>query len=495
MHTVLFNRSDVVRFLPYFICLVVWSCAYYSAISSVLIAWSSNGDYSHGFVSFTFAVYIIWRQRFQITCQYSINPLAIGLMILITISWWLGWVATVQKIEQFAAYLVLLMTLVALGGWKILLILRFPCLIIFLVMPIWHFLQKPLQELSILVTVRFLRLLDIPTFLEGNLISVPGGDFLVEESCAGLGFFLTALALVTVYSYLNKLDWIQSYKLAAISVIVAISANWIRIISILLVGNYQGMSHFIVTDHLIFGWVVFCVALMLFFWISHRWFPATIHNVHEDSLDTKRLDQSQNVAFVPILAICVALIVVPIAAQIHDSMTLDTSSKARVLPDNLEAGVNRLRFQSPDWEPVFAGAFNQSTKTYEYDGQEFAVLIVQYRRQEQGRELIHVKNRLYSKRWNEISEDHYGLNESPMGSVRVKSLSTAYKQTRRIAYWYVIGGQTTSSPIVAKILEVFGVLTGNRNALLVAVALDNQVDPDVLLKIVSKVYNWERSNI
>jgi EpsI family protein len=408
--------------------------------------------------------------------------------------WWLGWVANVQKIEQLAAYLLFLVTLVALGGWKNLLVFRFPALIVLFVMPIWHFLQKPLQELSVHVTVRMLKLLDIPTLLVGNLISVPGGDFLVEEACSGLGFLLAAITVVTFYSYLSKLNWIQSCKLAALAGIMAVSANWIRIISILVVGNYQGMSHYIVNDHLTFGWFVFGIALIPFFLICYYWFPARSESAHMALNETDRQGQSADTAVVPILSICIALTIVPIAAQIHDSFAAKTSNRARILPDNMEAGISQLRFRSPNWETVFAGVYDKSMAMYEYDGQEFTVLIVQYNRQQQGQELIHVKNRLYSNRWNEVREDNYPFLKWPIGSVRLKLLSTAYKQRRQIAYWYVVGGQATSSPYVAKVLQVYGVLTGDRTALLIAVAIDKE-DSASLLEIARKVYNWERSNI
>lgn len=480
------NRVVSRSVFPLAVALAVWILVYHDSILSILSVWWVANPYSHGPLSLCLACYMGWSQRRRIAIQDHIDWFAIALVILASVGLWMGSTANVIKIEQLNVYLLLVLTFVALCGWRVLRPLIYPFVILFLTIPVWDFILKPLQMLSTSVAFHAVRTLGIPTIREGFRITMPGGQFVVEPACSGLGFFLTAITLSVFYMYLGKINWRRGSLLILIGASIAIVSNWVRIISILLIGDATKMQSPLVSHHLTFGWILFAAALIPFFYICHRWFPGNFERVDNQGETTAALPSATSPLSAALIATVVALAAVPVLTLAIDAAHTNRAVANISLPSALVGDVvqSSVGAEVP-WEVSFPGASDISKAEYLVHNTRLSLLTVSFDRQSQGRELINVNNRLYSSRWNAISDREVTLKE--LGSIRVKRLAWG-TDDRSIAYWYVIAGHATSSPTIAKILEVYGAVTGNRRATLVAV--DVHGAPNDIARLVLPFYQW-----
>ncbi len=460
----------------------VWLTAYFPVAYSIAEAWLDNGSYSHGFIALAFSLYIAWQQRRKLRPAGTLNWLALGALLGLSLVWWLGSTANVLKVEQLAVFLVLIMSLVLMFGWSILRILKYPFIIVLLVIPVWDFIQEPLQSLSAWVTLQILQGAGIPVLVQGFEFTVPGGRFVVEEACSGLGFLLTAVMLAVFYGYLNHLDRKSQVVLVTISILIALVANWIRITSIMLIGNRYGMDHMIVTDHLMFGWIVFAIALIPFFWISYRFFP---QQVRVETTVTRGID-SVPVRIVGFAVVAIAILPVTgflLAGAGNGSLDLS-------LPDTpAEFIVQDRRAAGVEWQPVFTGASQTTMAAYRYHGRPFDALLVSYREQAQGRELINVNNRLYSEQWRSLEEDTLELGSADRTVRRLELVSTRGEK-RTLIYWYIINGVPASDSFRAKFLELKGAFRPDRSAILVALSFPDSAGMTMIREVSDAFYRW-----
>ncbi len=133
----------------------------------------------------------------------------------------------------------------------------------------YYFLLTPfLQDMAVNVVEPLLRLFGIPILVKEYSIAIPRGLFQVEQSCSGAGYLANNLILLFFYSLLSKFN-IKQYLLAAIStVIISLLMNWVRILSIVFVAHHWGFDvPFFVKGHQDFGWAVYVVFLVPFFYI------------------------------------------------------------------------------------------------------------------------------------------------------------------------------------------------------------------------------------
>jgi EpsI family protein len=96
-----------------------------------------------------------------------------------------------------------------------------------------------------------------------------------------------------------------------------------------------------------------------------------------------------------------------------------------------------------------------------------------YPRQSQGRELINDLNSLSNlAQWWQSGGTAQFTTDSGLPMLETALLS-ADGQHRLVWFTYRVGGRYTSSRYVAKVLQVLGLLTGQRGAAVVVLAADN----------------------
>jgi exosortase len=122
----------------------------------------------------------------------------------------------------------------------------------------------PLKQFVSSAATAILEPFGIPVTHEGVIIYVAQYQYLVEDACSGLNSIIGLLAITLFYVYLTRgSSWRYSIFLAALTIPIAIMANILRIIILILLtlfmgdGVAQGFMHFTA------GIIVFVIALAL----------------------------------------------------------------------------------------------------------------------------------------------------------------------------------------------------------------------------------------
>lgn len=464
---------------------LIWHLAFFSTFYFLLNEWLSSHEFGYGTLVWVYSLYLLWSMRTSYkNFGEQLNILGFAGILVLGFFWLAGSITSIEKVQQLAFIGILFSVVLAMGNWRLLRALFFPLLFMLLSIEMWKVLQIPLRDFSTSVTVKLVQILGIPVLRENYLLSLPGGRFLVEPACSGLSFFMVSLLLALIYSFERKLNALETLVLSTLAVAVAVASNWIRILIIVLVGNSTNMKSILVQEHLIFGWVVYTVAMGLFCAAYYFCFlrrkvskfhraeneedekneknnstPDSEHNSTFNS--TLNLSSNSSSSFLA-FGVCAVLLILPSTSQLFLNQ----------LGKNLEPGAVAQRLNSNNkirkthgfskWNPHFINAdethFFYSAST----SGNIELYTALYQNQSRGKELINVHNTLYEdKYWRKI--DARALSVSVNDQVingRIEFIQHGLNNPKILFYWFAHADRTSGSASQAKLDHLISVLSG-----------------------------------
>jgi exosortase len=124
-------------------------------------------------------------------------------------------------------------------------------------------LTQPLKIWISLAAVELLYFLDYPVAHSGAIIHIAQYDLLVETACAGLGSLLSLTAISLLYIHLRwDAGVVRSALLMAAVVPIAIFANFVRVLVLVLLTYYGGDQLAQGFAHDFAGLLLFVVAML-----------------------------------------------------------------------------------------------------------------------------------------------------------------------------------------------------------------------------------------
>ncbi|GAA6173999.1 hypothetical protein NBRC116592_36690 [Colwellia sp. KU-HH00111] len=129
----------------------------------------------------------------------------------------------------------------------------------------WGPLGKILQSISVYAVNIMMGYTGIPTYVEGNFVSIPAGVFEIAGGCSGLRYFIVSLAISSLFVFLNMKNVRNITLFITVAIIGALITNWIRITLLIVIGNYTDMTSSLMVDHNNFGWYIFAPFMILLF--------------------------------------------------------------------------------------------------------------------------------------------------------------------------------------------------------------------------------------
>jgi exosortase A len=145
--------------------------------------------------------------------------------------------------------------------WRVI----FPAAFLILIIPMWGPLAVILQSLSVYSVNIMMGFTGIPTYVEGNLVSIPAGVFEIAGGCSGLRYFIVSIAISSLFVFLNMKNVRNIVLFITVAIIGALITNWIRITLLIIIGQYTNMTSSLMTDHNNFGWYIFAPFMILLF--------------------------------------------------------------------------------------------------------------------------------------------------------------------------------------------------------------------------------------
>lgn len=207
---------------------------YFKTIAGLVSDWSTDPNFSHGFLIPVISLYMAWYKKDQLR-HIPNRPSRIGLGILV-----LGLLVHVAAnigaelfMMRFSMVITLSGIIVYLFGIPKFRALWIPVVYLVLMIPIpailWNQVAFPLQLLAAKLSAQMISLIGIPVFREGNILHLAQTSLEVVDACSGLRSLTSLLALTGIFAYLAPLSVVKKWILFLSAVPVAVSVNVIRL--------------------------------------------------------------------------------------------------------------------------------------------------------------------------------------------------------------------------------------------------------------------------
>jgi exosortase len=245
-----------------------------ASVLVLLVAWSSDANFSYAFFVPACSLFILWRDRVRLAQQPRV-PSSWGLLIVAFALFVLG--VGVLGAELFLSRISLLLLIaglvISLHGWQLFRAILFPWAFLILMVPIpalvFSQITLPLQMLASKVAAILLPLAGVPVLREGNVIHLSSMRLEVAEACSGIRSLLSLTTLAIIYGYLVETRMWVRVLLAVASIPIAVAANSLRIVGTGLLVQYWDPDKAQGFFHTFSGWLVFVVSLAMLF-LLHR---------------------------------------------------------------------------------------------------------------------------------------------------------------------------------------------------------------------------------
>jgi len=146
----------------------------------------------------------------------------------------------------------------------------FPSLFFIFILPVWGILTNILQDISVTAVSYFMSFTGVPTYVEGNLVTIPAGVFEIAGGCSGLRYMIVSLAISSLFSFLYINNVKKTLGFFTLAIVGALLTNWIRITALILIGEYTNMESSLMADHNTFGWYLFIPFMFILFWWGNK---------------------------------------------------------------------------------------------------------------------------------------------------------------------------------------------------------------------------------
>ena len=232
--------------------------------------------------------WLLWREADALRTQGSPGSpwITFGILLLALTSYVFGRAYDFMPLETLGVYgagLAMLQSKVGLGAMRL---AWFPLLYLAFVIPppntLLSDLTSPLKEFVSEVATGWLHAWGVPVAREGVTIFVAQYQLLVEDACSGMNSIVGLIAVSLLYIYLMRgSSWRYSIVLVCFAIPIAIVANILRIMVLVLLtyfyGNEvaQGFLHF-TAGMFLFATALFFVFLIdrILFYFVTRFFKA-----------------------------------------------------------------------------------------------------------------------------------------------------------------------------------------------------------------------------
>ncbi len=464
-------RLWLILALACFVALVYWPSA-----AVLLWQWSDFATitYTHGWLVLAVCVVLVVHARGEIAAAHAAPfPPAMAALLAASFAWLVCYRASIQDLHITIFPLLFWLAVTAAFGMRVGRLLGFPVAFFYFAVPSWSQLADPLQYLTVEVMRGFLAVTGPPALIDGSLVRIPNGAFVVEEGCSGLHFMIVGLAVAALHGQLQHAAWRTRVAQLALMAALALLANWLRVYTVIEAGYLTDMHHYLVSvSHYWFGWGVFALALVAFFWLS-TWLPAAPARRATSAVDAVGPDPAGG-GLVGIAGAAVLVLVLPglsgAARAMHPPAPADAAS--HIQPQAPWAFA--LGSFDSFWMPAFKGAdVSVHTVLESRAGVRVEAFAVSYTEQRQGAELVGVSSSLLGP--------HLKLRavrevDSGGGRFREYELLDPVGEHSLIWFRYDIDGRQFTSGLPSQLWYGIRATAGHPSAALVAARVECGLD-------------------
>jgi exosortase A len=235
--------------------------------------WWDIDTYTHILLIPPILAWLAWLRREELA---RIDPAGwvpgLGVLVAGLAVWLAGREAEINLVSQTGAIIALQGTVAALLGARVTLVLAFPLLYAFFLVPFGDEIIPVLQDVTARIAVALTHASGVPATVHGLFIDTPAGRFVIAEECAGVKFLIAMIAIATLLAWTGFRSWKRRALLLAGAALTSIIANGVRAWGTIYAAQYVGAERAGGIDHIIYGWVFFAVVIALVLAAAWRFF-------------------------------------------------------------------------------------------------------------------------------------------------------------------------------------------------------------------------------
>lgn len=459
------GRRSVVAQVPAFAIALVMMAAcvacLFSDFRELAHRWLSDPGESHGALIAAMVPALVWLRRARVGATRR-GRVAAALACLLAIAMLM--ICRSASIDAAAWLIVPVIAACSIAvalGFEAARELAGPIAYFWLALPMWTIAAPPFQWLTVKATTAVLGLVRVPLIVSGNVVRVPAGTFEIAEGCSGIRFLVVTLALAFMVSMVSGLSRRRVAALVAAAVGTALVANWIRVATIVYIGEATKMRSPLVADHYALGWWMFAVALVPLGWYAAKIVGAEPPRANAD------LPSHRPTPWPAIVSGCCLLGVAPLWTFVVEHASSDRTL-ALALP-NIATWAGPAD-GSDGWRPRYPGAEAERLVTYRNGASTVAVYVAAYDRQSRSGKLIGYGSSLTGEGWADEAAPpatFVGPHDSPIGE---RLLADPWGAHRVLWFWYEVEGERIVSPVRVKFREGLGAFGVGRRSAVVALS-------------------------
>ncbi len=433
------------------VCVLLVLAIFWPTTASMIDIWFRSETFQHCFVVIPISLWLVWRERFFLAAT-PVRPYWPGLVILagLGFAWLLGLLAAAQVVSHFALIgLVGAVVLTTFGlGWAR--ILWFPLLFLFFAVPFGEAIVPRLMDWTADFTVTALRMTGVPVYREGVHFVIPTGQWSVIEACSGIKFLIASSMAGSLYAWLMYRSAGRRIAFVAASIVAPILANWLRAYLIVMIGHLSHNRLMANEDHIVFGWILFGVVMLLLYWLGARW--------REDEVNGRpagpaAMWPAAARMMAPAIAVVAAVVAWPAIAHVL-MQPVGASGSATLRPPEPAQGWLRDVAVLSDWTPDLEGARDRQAFVYRKGRQRVAVLVAAYQHQTQAAQVGSTANQLArttNQKWKQTSRGSERvasvIADAVANPVRTAELRGPIPSDRLLVwhYYWTASGPTSSA--------------------------------------------------
>jgi exosortase D (VPLPA-CTERM-specific) len=251
-----------------FIVVLLGLAEFSGALFELVKRWTAQEEYSHGFLIPLVTLWLLWARRDALFASIG-RPARTGpvLMLLAMAMHIAGELSAMYILSQLAFIVALLGVMLAVGGFSLLRTTFFPIIFLAFAIPLPYFidanLSLQLQLISSQLGVFFIRLFQIPVYLDGNIIDLGTYKLQVVDACSGLRYLFPLLSLSFLAAYQFHAPIWQRAVVLFSSIPITIAMNGLRIGLVGVTVDRWGPQMAEGVLHFFEGWVIFVTCALL----------------------------------------------------------------------------------------------------------------------------------------------------------------------------------------------------------------------------------------
>lgn len=252
------------------IAVIICIIGFGGALQELVRRWSVQEEYSHGFLIPFIAAWLLWSRRDALRASIG-KPSWSGLVLILLagVMQIIGKLSALYILSQVGFIIALIGVVLGFGGYSLLKVTFVPIVFLIFAIPLPYVIDAALslrlELISSQLGVFFIRLFQIPVFLEGNVIDLGNYKLQVVEACSGLRYLYPLLSLGFLAAYLFHAPFWQRALVFLSTIPITILMNSFRIGLVGILVNHWGPQDAEGFLHMFEGWIIFlaCSGLLI----------------------------------------------------------------------------------------------------------------------------------------------------------------------------------------------------------------------------------------